>query len=636
MLREIIENKIDNLLFELNNSSGTVSEELIDELSSFADSVLANTDELSKYDIEEYIKEVYKDNTNISIGAYIKNLNTLKQLIELKKNDDTGLFDLSEKQIEFIKQVCEDTNEFIKSVKASNEKNNTINADIEKYQQLIEKIEASEKKLNHEEVKDLVTIIDNYSNKEKLSILKEILNYNISIEKNKSISHRYINKEPLDITTIIEKFKEYITDEERNNQINKSIENYEEEVTHNIDLNNATAIIQYLKENGLFEKFRSEDKLLALLIYGTPETVKEAFEEFKEKNMLSQTFIYEYPSLWAEQGERKAINRVKKPKNGDRNSEATLKSHTTGLFRNELYEIIEVYEANGIDYKKDKGVLCLFAKDLESIKYMLSVAKKYNIDINNSTFNIGDYMDERCDILIECDMLQPIKSIIFEHPDDIYTVEQLRKIMANLRPSFIGQIQEGHIAYLQQQLQENQAVPNDIFSTSKNQKPYYLSSDFRYLEKRYEPLRTYKKDKVTSTVRIKEYATNNDMTNISFNGDIENYEKMEKIAKGDKYVRLDTDQSIIESPFIKDLDAKYGVPDNDYLYQIGGLRISRYKVMRLYQAFRDYNMNNEPDNQLSEYDMRLFSIAYRSYIKNDIYNNIKNNIESLELGGQRL
>ena len=47
-------------------------------------------------------------------------------------------------------------------------------------------------------------------------------------------------------------------------------------------------------------------------------------------------------------------------------------------------------------------------------------------------------------------------------------------------------------------------------------------------------------------------------------------------------------------------------------------------------------MNNEPDNQLSEYDMRLFSIAYRSYIKNDIYNNIKNNIESLELGGQRL
>ncbi len=634
MLIESIKKQIDILLKNLDNSEENVSKELISKLQVFADSVLRNVDELSKYDIEEYIKEIYKNNANVSIDSYIKNLNTLKQLIELKKNDDSGLFDLTEKQIEFIKQVCGDTKQFIESTKANKEKNNIIKANIEKYQHLIEKIEVNEKKLNHEEVKVLVTMIDNYSNKDKISILKEILNYNISIEKSKNITHRYINKEPLDVTTIIEKFKEYITDKERNRKFNKSIEYHEEEVSYNIDLDNTTEVVKYLKDNKLFEKFKSVDKLLALLVYGSSQSVKEAYEEFKTKDMLDQSFIYEYPSLWTKQGERHSIKRVKKPKNGDNNSEATLKGYTTGLFRNELYDIIDFYEANGVDYKKDKGVMCLFKKNLDSIKYMMAIGKKYNININPSTFSIGDNMDERSDILIECDLLNPIPNLNFNNLEDTYSVEQLRKITANINPSFIGQVQEGHIAYLQKHLQENHKVPSVVFSTKR--KPYNFSTDFSNLKGIFEPLRTYKKDKVTSTARIKEYALNNDMTNISFNGDIENYEELEKIAKGDKYIRLDSDDSIIESPFIKDLDNKYGVPQNDYLYQIEGLRISRYKVIRLYQAFRDYNMNSLPENQLSEYDMRLFSIAYRTYIKNDIYTQIKENIESLELGGQRL
>ena len=135
------------------------------------------------------------------------------------------MFDLTERQIEFIKQICTDINQFIKKTKQMIMKNSKIKADIEKYQHLIEKIETNEKKINHEEVQDLVNMINNYSNKEKLRILKEILNHNISIEKTKKVAHRYANKEPLDVKTIIEKLKEYVLDEERNNQINKSLSN---------------------------------------------------------------------------------------------------------------------------------------------------------------------------------------------------------------------------------------------------------------------------------------------------------------------------------------------------------------------------------------------------------------------------
>lgn len=633
MLREIIQSKIDNLLSELNNSNETISEELITELDSFADKVLTNTDELEKYDIDKYIKEVYKDDEKINIETYIKNLNALKQLIKLKQSDESGLFDLSEKQIEFINQICKDTKQFITSTKSNQEKNSAINIDIQKYQSIINRFE-SEKKLNHLDIEIINKMINGFGNKEKLSILKEILNHNLSVEKSRSGTHRHINKEPVELSEIIEKFKEYVTNKEKNNKFNKSIEYHEEEVSYNIDLDNTTEVVKYLKDNKLFDKFKSVDKLLALLVYGSSQSVKEAYEEFKTKDMLDQSFIYEYPSLWTKQGERHLIKRVQKPKNGDNNSEATLKGYTTGLFRNELYDIIDFYEANGVDYKKDKGVMCLFKKNLDSIKYMMAIGKKYNININPSTFSIGDNMDERSDILIECDLLNPIPNLNFNNLEDTYSVEQLRKITANINPSFIGQVQEGHIAYLQKHLQENHKVPSVVFSTKK--KPYNFSTDFSTLKGIFEPLRTYKKDKVTSTARIKEYALNNDMTNISFNGDIENYEELEKIAKGDKYIRLDSDDSIIESPFIKDLDNKYGVPQKDYLYQIEGLRISRYKVIRLYQAFRDYNMNSLPENQLSEYDMRLFSIAYRTYIKNDIYTQIKENIESLELGGQRL
>ena len=72
MLIENIKNQIDILLKELNSFEENISEEQISKLQSFADSVLADTDELSKYDIEEYVKEVYKGNANVNIDNYIK------------------------------------------------------------------------------------------------------------------------------------------------------------------------------------------------------------------------------------------------------------------------------------------------------------------------------------------------------------------------------------------------------------------------------------------------------------------------------------------------------------------------------------------------------------------------------------
>ena len=113
------------------------------------------------------------------------------------------------------------------------------------------------------------------------------------------------------------------------------------------------------------------------------------------------------------------------------------------------------------------------------------------------------------------------------------------------------------------------------------------------------------------------------------------YEKMEKIAK--EHTSTHIKYETLSDPFIIDLDEKYLVPEDEkhYKYIIDGRIISRNKVLRLYEALKEYNENN-PEKPLNYDDIKLFCVTYKTFFDKDRYEEIKKDINSLGRGSSRL
>ena len=87
----------------------------------------------------------------------------------------------------------------------------------------------------------------------------------------------------------------------------------------------------------------------------------------------------------------------------------------------------------------------------------------------------------------------------------------------------------------------------------------------------------------------------------------------ELLLKNNNYTINDT---ILSDSFIKELDEKYKLTNNDYIYVIDGQIISRLKVLRIYSILKD--------NQVLMEDAKVFALTYGSYINEDIFSLLAN------------
>ena len=631
MLIESIKNQIDILLKELNDSEENISEELISKLQSFADSVLVNTDELSKYDIEEYVKEVYKDNANVNIDNYIKNLNALKHLIELKNIDETGLFDLTERQIEFIKKICEDIKKFIDNYNLTKEKKDSINYSILKYQKVINNLEQGEK-LNHDDIETIKNMIKNFDVKEQLSSLKEIICYNLSIDKERiNSSVKNSTKQKVNIEDVIKKLKEYNPEKEK--QCTKIAHKYEEEISNNIDLSSCDKIIEFLKEKGIFNRFKTVEDLLTILVYGDLGSVTAAYNELSEKKLINQGFIFDFPSLWTKQKtkDKNERKRTIQKTGGPSGNGATLKSKAALMNREDLYKKLEFFKQIGLDPLVDQR-RCSKALGTaqDTLENNLKIIRKYNIELTVSSLTASKTA-QKCDQLIECDLLNPN----FDPSEkNLYSDDILKKSYANMNSSILIDLSLRHIALIQNILEVRKNVApippatalDVIFSTQKNKdKIPRLSGDFRIDFFGYN---------LNTPENMKKYLEYKDLL-MTDKSQIEKYDDMESIISD--IDNIEFTQETKESDFIQKLNEKYGIYDEnqDYFYIIEGRKISKPKVLRLYEALTKYNQQNQ-ENAFNENDIRLFAITYGTYFKSDTYEAIKEDIKNLQRGGERL
>ena len=293
MVADIIKRKQAELLELLNLTNNNISKELLAQFESFSNRLLENPDELNKINIEAYVNEVYKNREDINKEGVIKTLNALKSFIDLKENNEPGLFEFNANQVQLINLFGNDIKEFVNNIKENRKQQEKIREEHNKYNVVLDKI-VNDIKLSKEDLSIITGLVPEDDKKTKIELLKEVIEHNLSLEKQK----RKTNKQPIiDIETVIKELQKNEKNEKKQKQIEKQANRYKEELECNYELQKCEQLINYLKELGIYNKFDCIEDLMAVLIYGDLDSVKTSYEDFKAADFLNKDFIYSFPGL---------------------------------------------------------------------------------------------------------------------------------------------------------------------------------------------------------------------------------------------------------------------------------------------------------------------------------------------------
>ena len=618
MLREKIIERIEQIVSEIESSTSSLSMDALSEIEKFADSVLADYDNLDNYEIDPVVDKVYEDDISIDIENYKNQLNSFKKMITVKKNTGSAIFELTDEQKDFIKKFCEDTKKFIIKLKEQFSDSNELVKEKNSYNQIIDKMEKNELLIN-DDLEKVVDMVNNLDQSEQISILKDFLSYNLSVSnidigtKLGSLAPQKPFVSKVDVKKIINKIKEFETDDKKIESYESSINNHVTEVEENTNISNMTEIINFLKEKNIYEKF-DPIILLGIMLYGNKKSVEEAYLEFSSKKIddfdaswLEMDLIYTYPGLWAKQSqpERKRKSSTRKGKDngedGGHSYDTSIRGLVNQMFRKELYDKINLFLEYGYSMKDlMNGSIVGLQGNYDNIFDQLKVWDKYGIftgkgNAKLSALLAGKAAAERCDKAIECGLMNPLAK-----PTDIGANSYV-----NHKPTFLAyqSYREPEILLLQI-LKDNEELLSVM-----NQNKKFPELSLKKIKYMVESSNIDKEmDKFMKEHHI-------------FTLSEKNMNQFSEMQKNIQDNLVDFRDDIINSEFITSLDANWLTADYKYTYH--GKDISRYKVLRLYQSLKDYN-NLNPDNAFAEEDIRFFSIVYGSYVEQKVWDKIKN------------
>lgn len=587
-LKENIEQELEELFNKINDNK--IETETIEKLEKTIIEITENVENLDRVELSPYLDNVYK-NQNTNIEEIKKELEVLKKLATAHRKMGGNFFSFNKEQKEFITKICLDAKEFITKSK----ENSSYSVKVKKYEEVLNKMKNNEK-LSANDLNFILEFLKGKSPEEMKANLLDFYKHNLEIEKTRQNGQIEISEQqekPTEkemqkrIENVKEKVKEYDIYNKEN--LDEQVKKHNQEIGINVNVENTKKVLEVLEDLKIIDKFDAE-AILALILYATPESIKQAYAEFNNKDNLAfeNAVVYKFPSLWVEQDEKQRTTRVisQYKKHGGPNGKqnTTLKSAAKRMYRKELYEKISFYKAENLEKINldEKQIESAYDPTLETIKRKLKDFRLYDVEPTGSCFSTTGDIKKGCDRLIECNLLTPgIKEKTYEN-------------YANNNPTIIASIKEDSILYAESLLGTDKE--KSIFSTRNNKEPE-LSTEFR---------------------KIKVKAEDLDMV-ITKESNLDRYDEIQKViskeAENDSILKEDYS-------FIQELDENF--KESNYKYRIDNSIISRLKVIRIYNFLTDYNNTLREEEKLSEEDIRLFAITYNTYIKSDTYENIKN------------
>lgn len=241
--------------------------------------ILENDKEFYEFDFSVLLNLLEAHNYNISDFSII--INDMKNVIKAREDLKFSSSELpfSERQINTYNMFLEKLRslevkllEEIKEIKIPEDKTRKI-----------ENIEAIKSILENKGNRKYYTkemFYDFYSEIPLLEIdLEEALTIIESFYNTRNLSG-YSSKNNVTLDKVMDLYKEYLSKDYINSFL-KMLQEYEREVTSNIDIENTREILQFFKEENILERFR-KTALLKVTLYGKIDDIKKIYEKINK------------------------------------------------------------------------------------------------------------------------------------------------------------------------------------------------------------------------------------------------------------------------------------------------------------------------------------------------------------------
>lgn len=568
-LEELINLKLKNLNNEMNrihnDSTSALKEkdelELVrEECEDFIHLMSEGWENIVHQDTETLTKYLIKYN---GLAFNEKEINENFKIIKLVfEAIDAGLdTTLTETQVDFIRvyignlmQMVKDLDQKIKAKEAlvvrSSEFNATYSDVIIGLEILSEKISdpLNEEVLDENDFQAFYSIIEdkNIPNDVKKQAIVKFIKYNSDRMSNTPKQNSKVNID--DIKDLFSSFG--INDP----KVLAFISRNKKELEARSELQNMNSILSFMKENNILWKF-DISTILSICLAGSVESVRDTYKKLEKEHKLCD-FYFQTPGVWVNNALKQEDKRPRYgvgpgPKDNPRSLYyAARKISLEDVERNE--EFLKEKGFN-IDLESKENIGKLLSTPHYRLVQNYEICKKYGLYQDESRLeNIsplyGSCIDEKMDKLTEVGLF---------NCDGMASARYGR--YANYYPSAITKTDDKSIAY------------------------------FSYLRSLYTPSEYY--GTIFSEIRSgmlkrniipkfgKEKGNFEGFLNTHFiNADIPNSSEYDKIISESNAITYDED--VFHEKAIFDLERQFRVRDNEFLYNINGVLVSRLKVLR--------------------------------------------------------
>ena len=609
-LEELINLKLKNLYSEIDriqNDSSNASKEK-DELENvrekcedFIHLMSEGWENIKHQDTETLTKYLIKYN---GLAFNEKEINENFKIIKLVYEAiEAGLdTSLTETQIDFIRvfignlmQMVKDLDQKIKAKDTLVTKSREINSN---YGDTIIGLEILSEKISdplNEEVLDENDFQAFYSIIEDESISNEVKKQGI-IKFTKYNSDRLSNT-PKTISKIsIDDIKDLFSSYGFNNKKDMDfINRNKKELEARCELQNINSILSFMKDNKILRRF-SLGTILSICVAGTVETVSQTYKKLESEGKISDLY-FQTPGVWVN-------NPVKKKSQKNRGIPGP-KENPRSLYyaaRKISLEDIELNEKflkeKGFDIsatESDKVVKLLTTPNYRVVENY-DICRRYGLydgSIKNQAVTplYGSNIEDRLDNLIEIGLLNG-KNISFDFFSSY----------AKRYPSSIVTMDQNNIMFMY--------YLRSIYSQREYYDKIFSKSRVGMLTKENIPkfnnqgkMQQFVDDNFVSLDRIPNYES---YEGIVHDSDTENY-----------------DESIFHEKEIFDLERQFRVRDNDYVYVIDDVIVSRLKVLKICSILKDAGV------PITKNEI-MYAVTKGMYLTKNVYDRVASHVGYVE------
>ena len=367
------------------------------------------------------------------------------------------------------------------------------------------------------------------------------------------------------------------------------------ELESRCELQNINSILSFMKDNKILRKF-SLGSILSICVAGTVETVSQTYKKLESEGKLSDLY-FQTPGVW--------VNNPVKKKSQKRRGTPGPKENPRSLYyaaRKISLEDIELNEK----FLKDKGFDISATESDKVVKLLTTpnyrVVENYDIcrryglydgSVKNQALTplYGCNIEDRLDNLIEIGLLNG-KNISLDFFSSY----------AKRYPSAIVTMDQNNIMFM-----------------------YYLRSIYSQREY-YEKIFSRSRVGMLTKENIPKFSSHSKMQ--QFIDD--NFVSLDRIPNSESYDSIihesDTDgydETIFHEKEIFDLERQLRVRDNDYVYVIDDIVVSRLKVLKICSILRDAGI------PITKNEI-MYAVTKGMYLTKNVFDRVAANVGYIE------